>query len=125
MAKEIKGAYTTVRTTTIEIEVTDTEFQFSIPKNSIILTGGGVNVTEAFTAGKLDLSTGGSAIGGQIDLATKKLTAITGLTNPTDTDLVIDAKVSGATTATKGKGTIAIVYAHLDETVNAYWGQNG
>jgi hypothetical protein len=126
MANPILGAFTSVRTTTIEFDKDSTVFEFNIPANSIILTGGGVNVGEAFTAGTLDLADdSGQAIGGQIDLTSAKLTAISGLTNPTDTDLKIVGTVAGADTATAGKGTIAIVYAHLSEVSGAYFGQNG
>ena len=122
----IDGTYTNFKVTTVEFDVTDTEITIEFPKNSIIIDGGGVLVEEAFTAGSMALKDeSGTAIGTAIDLKAKKLNAVTGVTSPTIAGTSVIATITGAGSATTGKGKIAIMYAHLDETTGAFYGVQG
>jgi len=124
-----KGSYTNVRVTTVEFDFEDTVIEVPLPKNSIVLAGGGINVEEAFTAGSMQLTDkDASNIGSAVSLTTVKLNAVTGIVAATAVTVEgqkVVMTITGADAATAGKGTLAIVYAHLDETVGAYFGTEG
>ena len=125
MAKEIRGAYTNVRTTTAEIVAGDDVVEIVIPANSIVLEFGGLVVEDVFSAGTIQMAVAGSNAGSAVDATASAMTPIAGVKGYKATETSITATLAGASASVTGKAIISVFYAHLDEVSGAYYGIQG